>query len=67
MNLIENHTRITKTGDSWLGQAQKCGGIKSVLWDHNSPPLPLANVEKQTHINTHSKAQFKRSPSPMSI
>ena len=32
----------------------------------NLPPILTGNIEKQTHDNTHSKTQFKRSPSPMS-
>ena len=30
------------------------------------PTIPLANVEKKTHNNTHIKIQLKRSPSLMS-
>ena len=53
-----------------MGQAERCGGVKYVFFIAlNSPPIhvPLANVEKLNEKNTHSKTQFKRIPSPMTL
>lgn len=49
-----------------MGQTQQCDGVKHVSWYLNPPPTPLDNVEKQTQNNTHIKALFRRSLSPMS-
>ena len=45
---------------------KNAAGLNMFYTISTPPPIPLANVEKQTHTKTHSKTQFKINPSPMS-